>query len=54
MPSIHVYMNGINTRLVFEIRDGNKLELQTPKTMNYLVVQKINRQNKKKKTEKKY
>ena len=30
---IHVYINRINNRLVFKIKDGYKLELQTPETM---------------------
>ena len=33
MPRIHAYTNTINIRLVFEIKDGYKLELQTPETM---------------------
>ena len=33
IPSIHVYINIINKRLVLEIKDGYKLELQTPETM---------------------
>ena len=32
-PHIHVYINRINNRLVFKIKDGYKLELQTPETM---------------------
>ena len=32
-PHIHVYINRINNRLVFKIKDGCKLELQTPETM---------------------
>ena len=32
-PSIHVYINRINNRLAFKIKDGYKLELQTPETM---------------------
>ena len=32
-PSIHVYINIINDRVVFEIKDAYKLELQTPETM---------------------
>ena len=32
-PPIHIYINRINNRLVFKIKDGCKLELQTPKTM---------------------
>ena len=39
-------MTRINNRLVFKIKDGYKLELKTPETMNYLVAQKRNRQNK--------
>ena len=30
---INVYINGINNRLVFTIKNGYKLELQTPETM---------------------
>ena len=30
---IHVYINKINKRLAFKIKDGYKLELQTPETM---------------------
>ena len=33
IPPIHVYINKINNRLVFKIKDGYKLELQMPKTM---------------------
>ena len=33
IPPIHVYLNRINNRLVFKIKDGYKLELQTPETM---------------------
>ena len=32
-PPIHIYVNRINNRLVFEIKDGYKLELQTLETM---------------------
>ena len=32
IPSFHVYINRINNRLVFEIKDGYMLELQTPET----------------------
>ena len=32
-PPIHIYINGINNRLKFKIKDGYKLELQTPETM---------------------
>ena len=31
---IHVYINRINNRLNFKVKDGYKLELQTPETMN--------------------
>ena len=31
--SIHVHINRINNILVFQIKDGYKLELQTPETM---------------------
>ena len=30
---IHAYINRINTRLVFKINDGYKLELQRPETV---------------------
>ena len=33
IPPIHVYINRINNRLVFKIKDGYKLELQTTETM---------------------
>ena len=33
IPPNHVYTNRNNTRLVFKIQDGYKLELQTPETM---------------------
>ena len=33
---IHVYIHRINNRLVFKIKDGYKLKLQTPKTMKLL------------------
>ena len=32
---IHVYFNRTNNRLVFKIKDGYRLELQTPETMNF-------------------
>ena len=32
VPPIHVYINRINNRLMFKIKDGNKLELQMPET----------------------
>ena len=33
IPSIHVYINRINDRLMFKIKDEYKLELQMPETM---------------------
>ena len=33
IPPIHFYINRINNRLVFKIKNGYKLELQTPETM---------------------
>ena len=33
IPPIHVYINRINNRLVFKIKDGYKVELQTPETI---------------------
>ena len=33
IPPIHVYINRNNNRLMFKIKDGYKLELQTPETM---------------------
>ena len=30
---IHVYINRVNSRLVFKTKDGYKLELQTPETI---------------------
>ena len=33
IPPIHVYINRNNNRLVFKMKDGYKLELQTPETM---------------------
>ena len=45
-PTIHIYINRINNRLVFKI-DGYNKQLQTPETRRYLAAQTINRQNKK-------
>ena len=48
--SIHVSINRINNRLVFKIKDGYNLELQTPETMQLFgrtqkqLIAKINRQ----------
>ena len=36
IPPVHVYINRINNRLVFKIKDGYKLELKTPETMKLL------------------
>ena len=48
IPPIHVYIDKINSRLVFKIKDGYKLELQTPETMKLFgSTKKINRQNEK-------
>ena len=50
IPSIHVSINRINNRLVFRIKDGYNLELQTPETMQLFgrtqkkLIEKINRQ----------
>ena len=33
---IDIYINKINNRLVFEMKDGYKLELETPETMTLL------------------
>ena len=47
IPPIHVYINRINNRLVFKIKDGYKLELQTPEKVKLFGSRKeINRQNK--------
>ena len=32
-PPIHICINWINKRLLLKIKDGYKLELQTPETM---------------------
>ena len=32
-PTIHIYINSINKRLVFKIKDEYKPELQSPETM---------------------
>ena len=33
IPGIYIYMNRVNNRLVFTIKYGYKLDLQTPETM---------------------
>ena len=44
----HIYINKINNRLVFKIKHGYKLELQSPETMkSFDTTKKFNRQNKK-------
>ena len=49
---IYVYFNRINNGLVFKIKDGYKLELQTPeKNKLFGSTKKINRQNKKRSLE---
>ena len=46
-PTIQIYIIRINNRSVFKIKDGYKLELQTPETMKLFgSTKKINRQNK--------
>lgn len=47
IPTIPIYFNKINNRLVFKIKDRYKLELHTRKIWNYLVAQKIDTKNKK-------
>ena len=48
IPPIHVYVNGINNRLVFKVKDGYKIELQMPETVKlYGSTKKVSRQNKK-------
>ena len=37
ISAIYVYINIINDRLVFKIKDGYKLELQTPETTKLFV-----------------
>ena len=36
IPPIHIYINMINDRLMFKIKDGYKVELQMPETMKLL------------------
>ena len=35
IPPVHVYINWVNNRLVFKIKDGYKLELQIHETMKW-------------------
>ena len=51
-PLIHVYVNRIKNGLVFKIKDGYKLELQTPEAMRLFGSPK--KSIDKTKTEKKY
>ena len=37
IPTIPIYFNKINNRLVFKIKDRYKLELETPETMKLFV-----------------
>ena len=37
---IYIYMNRINNRLVFKIKDGLNLELKTPESMKLFLAQK--------------
>ena len=47
IPPIHVYINRVNNRSVLKIKDGYKLELQTPETMKLIsTTKKINRPRK--------
>ena len=53
IPPTHVYIYRIDNRSMFQMKDGYKLELQTPETMKLFgSKKKINGQNKK--TEKKH
>ena len=47
IPPIHVYIDKINNKLVFKMKNGYKLELQAPETMKLFGSTKINKQNKK-------
>ena len=47
IPPIHVIINRINNRLVFKIKNGYKLELQTPEAMKLFGSKKNIRQNEK-------
>ena len=40
LPPIHVYINRINNKLVFKIKNEYKLEFKLLKQWNYLVAQK--------------
>ena len=43
IPPIHVYIDRINKRLVFKIKDGYKLKLQRPETMKFFGRKKKNK-----------
>ena len=48
IPCIHDYVNRIDDRIVFKIKYGYKLELQTPKTMKLFgSTKKLTEKNKK-------
>ena len=38
---IHIYINRINNRLVFKIKDGYKIELRTPEAMKLFAKQRL-------------
>ena len=46
-PPVYIYISKVNNRLVFKIKDENKLELQTPETMKLFGnTEKFSKQNK--------
>ena len=40
-PSVQIYVNKIENRVTFKIKNGYSLELLTPEAMNYLEAPKI-------------
>ena len=40
IPPIHVYINRINNRLVFKIKDGYQIEIQMPEKWNLVAQRK--------------
>ena len=52
IPPIHVYIDRINKRLVFKIKDGYKLKLQRPETMKFFGRKKKNKNKKRRKSTK--
>ena len=40
IPPIHVYINRINKRLVFKIKDGYQIEIQMPEKWNLVAQRK--------------